>query len=343
MVSILVTMVLMIVLSLIVLGFAQIARRNEREALDRQLSTQAFYAAEAGVNDVVNLLKTAAVPITAKPDCANTGPLYSALNGTSVLDATNNVSYSCVTVDPAPPDASYSLDGVTSFVLPLSAASGTISQLTFTWKSTDATNPTPSVGCPAAAAQNFSDGTTWTLSNCGYGVLRFDLVPTAGALTSNGLEAGTMSSFVVPLSAGASASVPFSASGSQDLVGTRCTAAQCAVTISSGLGGSSYFLRIGTWYKPATLQISGKNGAGGAVAFSGLQAVIDATGKAQDVLRRVQVRVPLPGAGTNKTSDYAIESSGSVCKRFVLMSNYFQSEVGNDVPSLDPGTNPLCQ
>jgi Tfp pilus assembly protein PilX len=56
MVSIMVTMILMVVLSLIVIGFAQIARRNSRQSLDRQLSTSAFYAAEAGVNDVRDLI-----------------------------------------------------------------------------------------------------------------------------------------------------------------------------------------------------------------------------------------------------------------------------------------------
>jgi len=56
MVSIMVTMILMIVMSLIVVGFAQVSRRNQRVALDRQLSTQAFYAAESGVNDAREFL-----------------------------------------------------------------------------------------------------------------------------------------------------------------------------------------------------------------------------------------------------------------------------------------------
>jgi Tfp pilus assembly protein PilX len=49
-VSIVVTMIFLIVLSLIVVGFAQVARREQRESLDRQLSSQAFYAAESGIN-----------------------------------------------------------------------------------------------------------------------------------------------------------------------------------------------------------------------------------------------------------------------------------------------------
>ena len=73
---VLLTMILMIVVGLIVLGFAQISRRNQRQALDRQLSTQAFYAAETGVNDAANLIKTAVqagTVVAAKPDCTSTG------------------------------------------------------------------------------------------------------------------------------------------------------------------------------------------------------------------------------------------------------------------------------
>ena len=49
-VAIVVTLIIMLVLTLIVTGFAQLARREQREALDRQLASQALYAAESGVN-----------------------------------------------------------------------------------------------------------------------------------------------------------------------------------------------------------------------------------------------------------------------------------------------------
>ena len=50
-VSLMMTLVIMLVISLIVIGIAQLSRREQRQALDNQLSTQAFYAAESGVND----------------------------------------------------------------------------------------------------------------------------------------------------------------------------------------------------------------------------------------------------------------------------------------------------
>ncbi len=40
--AVVVTVFVMIILSLVVLAFSQVARREQRQALDRQLSTQAF-------------------------------------------------------------------------------------------------------------------------------------------------------------------------------------------------------------------------------------------------------------------------------------------------------------
>jgi hypothetical protein len=57
------------------------------------------------------------------------------------------------------------------------------------------------------------------------------------------------------------------------------------------------------------------------------QAVVDVTGKANDVFRRVQVRLPLKGTGTatNSTSagsgfapSFAILSADSLCKRLAV-------------------------
>ncbi|HKU19223.1 MAG TPA: pilus assembly PilX N-terminal domain-containing protein [Candidatus Saccharimonadales bacterium] len=347
MVSIMVTLILMIVLSLIVLGFAQIARRNQRQALDRQLSTQAFYAAETAVNDVRNLIKTAGVgaSIPTKPDCTNGSgaeALFYAGLPSNVLSAGANVSYTCVMVNPTPSTLNYSLDTTSGFVVPLTATSGNINTLTFTWTTADATNTTPSNGCPTGTAKVFSSTGAWTSSGCGYGVFRFDLVPTSGSFNMASLQSSTMSTFVVPLRTGGTNTTTFATNGSGDLAGVHCTNANCTLTITSGLGGSQYYLRVSTLYKPINLQISG-TGSSGAVSFQGAQAVIDATGKAQDVLRRIQVSLGLPTAGKNQTSDYAIQSTDSICKRFVVMDNYFNSSAATAAPSMDDGGNPLCQ
>jgi Tfp pilus assembly protein PilX len=337
MVSIMVTMILMIVLSLIVIGFAQIARRNSRQSLDRQLSTSAFYAAEAGVNDVRNLIKTYGTP-PAKTDCTNGSGATAAYYGhlpSATLDTPTDVKYTCVMVNPAVATLPYTL-GYTGTVVPLVASSGTINTLKFNWQKSTASS-TPTSGCTG----NLVAAGSWS---CGYAGLRFDLIPTNANYSTSTIMGKTMSSYVIPVQSGGVTTAAFRADGGADLIKTTCTNTDCNLTINSGLGGTQYYLRImSQYYSNVALQISGTDGSGSPVSFTGAQVLIDVTGKAQDVLRRVQVRVPATGTSTNLTSDYAIESTGSVCKRFDIMTNHYQSDAGNAVPAMNNGGNPLCK
>src|ERR1039458_10050844 len=56
--SIVIASVIILVLSLITVGFAQLMQREQRSALDRQLSSQAYYAAESGINDAVSAINS---------------------------------------------------------------------------------------------------------------------------------------------------------------------------------------------------------------------------------------------------------------------------------------------
>jgi Tfp pilus assembly protein PilX len=338
MVSIMVTLVLMIVISLLVLGFAQISRRNARQALDQQLSTQAFYAAESGVNDAANLIRQAiqnGETIPAKDTCGTAGgagaSFYGSLN--PELDADADVAYTCLLVDPAPTTLRFSDVGTTSIVVPLTAASGNLNTVTLTWQTKDETN-TPLDNCPTSTANAFPQVGNW---ECGYGVLRYDLVPTGGSFDAVSLQNRTMTSFLVPLATGGASNIPFAASDANTNTrpGVDCSNANCRMTIT-GLSGSQYYMRISSQYKNVSLQINATNGDG-PVGLVGAQAVVDATGKAQDVLRRIQAHVPLTASSENLLSDYAIQSTDPLCKRFAVMSGYFENHV-DDVA----GGNPLC-
>jgi Tfp pilus assembly protein PilX len=331
--SIMVTMILMVVVSLVVLGFAQISRRNQRQVLDRQLSTQAFYAAESGVNDVQNLVQTDVANGTAVPakiSCSDTGGgAYAGLN--AVL--ASNVSYTCVTVNPTPTTLAYNDIGTTSTIIPLITSSAAIGNLTLKWSSKAAT-VTPSANCPASAVSAFSPTASW---KCGYGVLRIDLVPVSGAaLSTAGLSSSVMTTFLVPHAGGAAATVAYA--GNQSAATTRlrtvpCDNVSCTMKLT-GLVGKQYFMRVSSLYQDVALSITGNN-----VPFQNALAVIDSTGKAQDVLRRVQVYVPLNGSSQNQSPDFALESTDSICKRFSVMPGFYQS----NVPFNLSASNPLCQ
>lgn len=336
MVSIMVTMILMIVMSLIVLGFAQISRRNQRESLDRQLSTQAFYAAESGVNDARELITTAAQnnqAIPAKTSCTDTGNgFYSSLNTANVINTANNVSYSCVLVNPAPKSLQYSDVNTTGTIIPLESTNGNLSSVKVTWKS-KTNSATPAANCPAGINNVFTNTANW---DCGYGVMRLDLVPVSGSgLNSAGLQDSTFTLFAVPRQTGTAANTAYAAGGR--VINAQCDNTDCEVTIT-GLSTDAYYMKAISLYQNASIEVSGTTNAGTSATLSGAQIIIDATGKAQDVLRRIQVHMPINGYGSrNQLPDNALESTDSLCKRFSAMENYF------DNSSTASGTNPLCQ
>lgn len=344
MVSFMTTMILMLIITLIVLGFAQMTRRNQRASLDRQQSAQAFYAAESGVNDARHLIQTAVQAgqaIPAKISCSDVGPggFYASLNAN--LDASRGIGYSCLTVDPAPTTLRYSDVGTTSTIIPITSATGSnFNKITIKLQS-KITSGNPLTGCPSSTSNQFSPTTSWS---CGYGVLRFDLVPAAGGgLTADGLRNTTMTTFAMPMSVGGVSSIPYVAGtgNTNNLVGMSCTATGCSMTIT-GLSQNAYALRIISLYKDMAMQVTAVDSGGGAIHMSGAQAVLDSTGKSQDVLRRIQVNVPLLASSKNQLSDFALQSTDSVCKRYSVMNGYFTIDplVSS---SITGSTNRLCQ
>jgi Tfp pilus assembly protein PilX len=337
MVSIMTTMVLIIVISLIVLGFAQLSRRNQRQALDRQLSTQAFYAAESGVNDVREILNDAVAAgqvIPEKTTCTGTaGGFY---NLATDIDTAANIKYSCVLVDATPTVLRYNNVSTTSIIVPvISADSSPINSIQMDWQSKITGNPISGCGNTIAT---IPDTASWT---CGYGMLRFDLVPTNGNFNTTDLLNRNMTSFVYPLTSGGDADgrIAYAAGNSnpQTKVGVNCTSTGCRLTVTGGLGQNSYHMRITSQYRNAALQVRALNGSGTAMEIRGAQALIDATGRAQDVLRRVQVSVPINGSSENQVGDYAVQTTDSICKRFSVMDNYYD----NDVTGVT-STNRMC-
>ena len=352
MVAIMVTLILMIVISLIVLGFAQISRRNQRQALDRQLSTQAFYAAETGVNETSERIKQAIASgeaVAEKDDCdVDAGGFYTSLMAKAVIDNDANVEYTCVMVNPTPASLVYSSVGTTGTVVPLIATSGNISSIRLTWQS-KAGSANPEALCATGTGNVMPPTTNWP---CGYGVLRFDLAETAGAaLSFDTLRNRTMTSFIIPLrptGAGNTTMANFSPGGGNNKLGTRCTNDECTYVINFPTPMSQYYMRVSSIYKNVSLQITAHdapNGGGNAIQLQGAQAVIDSTGKAQDVLRRIQVRIPTTASSTNLLSDYALQSTEAICKRFSVMDGFFDSTAGDVVSGIAAAypSNGLCQ
>lgn len=318
MASFMVTAVLILVISLIIIGFSQAARRNQRETLDRQLSTQAFFAAESGVNGAVSIIKnkiSAGELPPVKTDCND----YS--NYPNMTLDGNDVRITCMLVSTEIDTLYYMGVGETSpTVVPLVSANGAaIERVTLTWRNPSG-GATASQGC--AAGNGFTTKDAW---NCGNAVLRTDLSPFPGGNTAE----IAMSTFfypnrtVAPINDVTAPNVPSSTGGG--LVTAACSDAdndpKCMATIS-GLSGSTYYMTLRSIYNDSSVTISARDVNGTEVRFTG-QVLIDVTAKAQDVLRRIQVRVPLERRESSTLPGYAIESSGSLCKRFAVEPGYY--------------------
>lgn len=345
MASILITMITMIVVSLIVLGFATISRREQGNTLDQQLSTQAFYAAESGVEDARNVIAAAIKTgkmIPGKTDCTtNTDgggytPNYPTGSATT-LDAAHNVSYSCLLVSPNETSLVYDGVGDQPRVIPITASQN-IDQIKITWTPTNQPSGTPAT-CPSSTTNTFTPATSWT---CGYGLMRMDLVPTQGVLTRAGLENSDLTAFFEPLNNSNSGNLSYAGNnGKANVVGASCgvgSYTQCSATLIGLPASNSISLRISSLYQPSNVTVVAYHG-GSPLTITGTQVTVDATGNADGVLRRIQVRIPTTGTN-NLLPEAAVESNAAVCKRFEVTPGYFS--IPSDIANPDP-SNPMCQ
>jgi Tfp pilus assembly protein PilX len=333
-VSIIMALVIMLLVTLLALGFAFLARQNQEQNQNRQLSTQAFYAAESGVDDassyISGVLKSTGSPPADVSSCTNTP--FGAGHTSSVGSTNSAVKYTCVMYQTAPKSLEYVLDSQNSKVIRVQAQGGTrIDSITIGWRassgSTQFATTTNNHSLPQAS-YSANNGDNLNLST---GIVRATLIP-ASSLTRSNLNAGSQTLFLYPKAG------PVNTPGTQAYLTSfgnpndpnqgvfsdgNCNAsaaqtmAYCNVTVTglSTANSSIFYIRLRSFYQNSKVTVSAM--AGGAQAqLINEQALVDATGKADNVLRRIQVRIPL-NIDTNRP-EYATETIDSFCKRLVV-------------------------
>ena len=321
-VSFMITIIMMLVITLIVIGFTQVSNRNRRESLDRQLSTQAFYAAESGVNEALKVLRTS--PTAEQSSCD--GVVFPAQS----LSVNPSVKYTCVLVDPFVPDIITGLNAMSSTVFPFDTVDAggnpvATTRLTFKWSQPQG-GTTSTAGCPLGSGQ-FRSSLSYS---CNYGLLRVDIVKapfnfSGGAASLNAL---TSTFFLQPTRAGGGPASYSIGSSNAYIIPSPCVAATASCTasipLSAGSQVANYNARLTMYYRDAeTVTIDAFNGAT-SLDFKNAQASIDSTGKAIDVLRRIKVRARLNTPDPTLPPG-AIQSQSSVCKRFTAAPGLYAS------------------
>ncbi|HEX5456612.1 MAG TPA: pilus assembly PilX N-terminal domain-containing protein [Candidatus Saccharimonadales bacterium] len=346
MASLVIVILIMTLLSLIVLSMTKNANREQEQSLERQLNSQAFYAAESGINDArdyytqnVNAASNPA-PDT-KSDCSgisgatagNQFPGYSSNVGNGTTNTT--ASYSCVLYDAHPSSLIFSDIGPdTSVLMPLQEQSGApLEKLTFTWKKPNDTNY-DFAGCPAS-------GFPRNLNSCDAAVLRVELIDPSD-LTRSALINNDFIAYLSPSPSGGAVTVNYN-----NAVGTAnqgvnwrggCTGGsdgKCSITINN-VNRNILMMHLRSFYDNNQVEVSGITTdpithVHRAVQFVNGQMMIDATGRASDVLKRVEVRVPLNQYGNGFYPEFALETSSRVCKLLQIVP----SSVDGDTSSSD--------
>jgi Tfp pilus assembly protein PilX len=317
MVSILVTMIMMFVMTLIVLGFAENTRRNQRESLDSQLGMQAYYAAETGVNDIASGLAAGAGDIN-HTDCSTFTyggkPLPRALS--------TDVANTCLMVDTTP--TSMEVDSIAasaeSVVWDVKNADGdTFNTLKFSWQ-----KDTSSGG---ACNSNVGTYPTYPNWSCDWALLRVDVLRAdVGSTDAAVLASRTATLYLQPHQ---SSSQPVTLNGFGGPVtayrGSCVVGSSCSVTVTLGGGAQTneYYVRMSALYADAKKVTLTCTDIAGTCKFKDGQAVVDSTGRAQDQLKRIRVRIPLTESPTTNPIN-AVQSAGSTCKDILIPGSDYQ-------------------
>lgn len=332
--SFIVVFIIMLVLSMILFGFAKIVRREQQQVLDRTLNNRAFYAAESGINVVVSKMESGG--ITDKTNC-DAGSGITAADLQIDPNTANKTMVSCLTVDTAPTELVYSaVPANTALVVPFTASS-VVSQISFEWEN-------PAVGSAAVypcAGFTTPPAAGW---NCGAAMLRVDIVPITNAKNRQAWIDSMFSVFMYPASGGGGTVNYVSGNAGKGVTAAancaiNATAPDCRLLVQglSALNAQQYSLRIMGLYQPAALVVRPTDNAGASMELSGAQVVIDSTGRAQDVVKRIRVRKAI---NSYIVPNFTVQTANSFCKRMVVNGTTSVSASFGVVPASSDIDNP---
>ena len=338
-VSIISAALIMILMTLITVGFSRVMAREQRQALDRQLSTQAFYAAETGINDVRAKLE-AGEAVNPKTDC-EVGPEYNngqiSKPGQTTTGITSSdgldVRYTCLLINTTPSNQEFSTSPQESKFLNLETAGNQpFSSLTFEWSGAEATidslfdcspNPPPNTTARPSAPGIFNIPENWGTR---HPILRVDLVNVQGGLSRNALSTNTLNYYFMPcIDEGFSGGIVFNTAnpkgwyvnGDCDLNAGEYV---CQVTVDvAGAASQRFAVRARSIFSSANVRITGETPGGVEASFENGQIVVDSTGIANDVVRRLKANIS-PNSGSEELifPEFSIQTEAGICKRLLV-------------------------
>jgi len=315
-VSIMIASVLMVIMALITLGFTRLVQNEQRQAIDNQLSRQAFYAAESGINIAAS---SPGFPGDKKETCS-----VEDYGGGIISTEEPDVVFTCILIDPTPKDLVFSNDSITtnkSKVVPIKT-NGPPGTITFQWK--DINNTNVIANCTTIPAFDV-DATAWNKIS----PLKLDIIaiPT-GSFGRNNLIDTQFSAVFTPCAGITATNVTYDSARNAGRIGriipVRCQIVgeySCQVTITGvPANQNEFYARFNAIYGEINVRITADEAVTGEqLLFSAAQAVVDSTGRANDVFQRLQARVPLYDNYILPSA--AVQTLEDICKRYLVQED----------------------
>ncbi len=363
MASIILVSILVVVMTLISLGFARIMSRTISNSANRQFSQAATYAAQSGINDVMDYLSKTS-PANDATNCTDFLGSTGAFHNDANISGDGSAQLKCLTLDQTPQSLNYTVNSERSQVVRVKATAQ-INKLLVSWQAHDPRyNNNPPAG--------LHDVNNWDSSNY-RPLLRLTIypIPNDGSLTTAEKDARTV--FLFPTGGGSTTPVAYSSLADGSLRNVNCASAP-----SGGSGGSFnvvgsfldcnlivngltnvtpptptgwFYLRLTSFYSSSDVKIEATDASNNQLSFKESQAVIDSTATVGGVTKRLQARVDISSlngtgddgnvsSGTDIIPEDTIRSANAICKRLTLNTSgysYVQPE-GPDVVCHDQVT-----
>jgi len=333
--SLLFTLVMIIIISLLAIGFSVITTNDQKATLDKSVSLQAEYAAQSGINSVVEgiINHNSAVSQSSTSTCAPTGGVI------PTFPNPNNTRITCLKWSYSPQSLVYSSASSLSTIINPVNASGiptNISEVDIKWGPSSATslNLYP-VGFSTASLSGVASG----------------YFPILKIVTANFDMTQLTTTYVVPVSS--SSSVVALGDPGINIIKVGCGMSSAATSCTAKLNALKWTLNPANSLCPSTncgllttssfdgsplsVNISGFDSTTtGVIQFLNSQVQIDSTAQNGNTVKRLVAGYTIGGASAWSPTLTAATGSTALCKNFEFDNS------GNSTGSPSLGSVPAC-
>lgn len=341
-VSIFVVIFAALLITVVTISFLRLMTQSNRESSVLDLSQSAYDAALDGVEDAKRAIATDKATVRSGSGCDQISPVLGNGSGEVIIrqDASDEAlsqAYTCVTVD-------FTADTVeednvpenSSILIPLRTGGVDFDTIRIGWARTGRPHTNPAVFRTAAEGDDLPSRSSWQAETPALLRVRYISVGASINLNDdyNSVNAGefqragrSFTKFLLPSEIGLESEGV--SSNDTSPTQTSCASAlstrpsmtgyDCVIDLTGVPNSGTKYLQLTPLYKNADISIELLDG-GVTVPFEDVQAIVDSTGRAGDVFRRVQARVRLDGTDSSATypSDALILGGGDLCKDFVI-------------------------